>query len=273
MDAHLTAARAALHMWEEPCLSENGGSGAVFFSGCPLGCVFCQNAPISSGGAGQKIESERLAQIFLELQEQGANNINLVTAGHFLPHVVEALQLAKARGLVLPIVYNSSGYERVESLRLLEGLVDIYLPDCKYMDPELARRYSRAADYPQAARAAVEEMVRQAGEPRIDADGHMVGGVIVRILLLPGHVRDANAVLDYLYGTYGDRIYVSLMSQYTPTPAVAGDPLLHRRVTRREYERFVQHALDLGITQAYIQEREVAAESFIPAFDGTGVLG
>ena len=270
-DAKIRAARAALHMWEEPCISGREGSGALFFSGCSLGCVFCQNRSISRGERGKEVSPERLAEIMLNLQEQKANNINLVTAGHYVPQVGAALALAREQGLCLPVVYNSSGYEKPETLRLLEGLVDIYLPDFKYMSPELVASCSRAPDYPEIAKAALEEMVRQAGSPRFDERGMMTGGVIVRHLLLPGHVADSKKVVEYLYGTYGNRIYISLMNQYTPMPAVAGDPLLSRKVTKREYSRLVDYALSLGLEQGFIQEGETAKESFIPEFDGEGV--
>ena len=270
-DAKIRAARAALHMWEEPCISGREGSGALFFSGCSLGCVFCQNRSISRGERGKEVSPERLVEIMLNLQEQKANNINLVTAGHYVPQVGAALALAREQGLCLPVVYNSSGYEKPETLRLLEGLVDIYLPDFKYMSPELAASCSRAPDYPEIAKAALEEMVRQAGSPRFDERGMMTGGVIVRHLLLPGRVADSKKVVEYLYGTYGNRIYISLMNQYTPMPAVAGDPLLSRKVTKREYSRLVDYALFLGLEQGFILEGETSKESFIPEFDGEGV--
>lgn len=269
----LLVARAALHMWEEPCISGTQGSGTVFFSGCSLGCIYCQNQEISRGHSGKVITVERLAEIFLELQEKGANNINLVTAGHYVPQVCAALLLAKRRGLCIPIVYNSSGYEKAETVRQLEGLVDIYLPDFKYMDGQLAQRYSQAADYPQVAKAAVREMVRQCPVPVFDGQGLMQKGVIVRHLLLPGHVREAKAVVQYLYETYGDQIYISMMNQYTPMAAgAAQDPLLGRRVTAREYGRLLDFAAELGVTQGFYQEGETAMESFIPPFDCEGVL-
>lgn len=272
VSARIKVSRAALHMWEEPCISGREGSGAVFFSGCALGCVYCQNREISDGRAGYEISEERLAEIFLKLQGQGANNINLVTAGHYVPQVVRALNQAKASGLVVPIVYNSSGYERVDTLRMLEGLVDVYLPDFKYMDPGLAQQYSGAADYPEVVREALREMVRQCPAPEFDRRGIMTKGVIVRHLLLPGHVREARTVIDYLHETYGEQIYISLMNQYTPMAAVEKDPLLSRRVTRREYERVLDYAIEIGVEQGFFQEGETARESFIPAFDGEGVL-
>nr|WP_294658305.1 radical SAM protein [uncultured Blautia sp.] len=271
VDAGIMVARAALHMWEEPCISGKEGSGAVFFSGCSLGCVFCQNRTISKGQSGKVITVERLAELFLDLQGQKANNINLVTAGHFLPQVREALILAKEQGLTIPVVYNSSGYEKAEMLRYLDGLVDIYLPDLKYLEADLAGKYSHAKDYPEVAMKALEEMVRQVGTPEFDERGMMKKGVIVRHLLLPGHVRNSKKVLEYLYGTYGDQIYISLMNQYTPMPAMKDDPQLSRKVTDREYDRLLDHAISLGVTNCFIQEGETAKESFIPEFNGEGI--
>lgn len=271
VDAGIMVARAALHMWEEPCISGKEGSGAVFFSGCSLGCAFCQNRTISKGQSGKVITVEHLAELFLDLQAQKANNINLVTAGHFLPQVREALIFAKEQGLTIPVVYNSSGYERAEMLRYLDGLVDIYLPDLKYLEADLAGKYSHAKDYPEVAMEALEEMVRQVGMPEFDELGMMKKGVIVRHLLLPGHVRNSKKVLEYLYGTYGDQIYISLMNQYTPMPAMKDDPQLSRKVTDREYDRLLDHAISLGVTNCFIQEGETAKESFIPEFNGEGV--
>ena len=271
VDAGIMVARAALHMWEEPCISGKEGSGAVFFSGCSLGCAFCQNRTISKGQSGKVITVEHLAELFLDLQEQKANNINLVTAGHFLPQVREALILAKEQGLTIPVVYNSSGYEKAEMLRYLDGLVDIYLPDLKYLEADLAGKYSHAKDYPEVAMKALEEMVRQVGTPEFDERGMMKKGVIVRHLLLPGHVRNSKKVLEYLYGTYGDQIYISLMNQYTPMPAMKDDPQLSRKVTDREYDRLLDHAISFGVTNCFIQEGETAKESFIPEFNGEGI--
>ncbi len=268
----LKVARAALHLWEEPCISGAEGSGAVFFSGCSLGCIYCQNRAISRGEHGAEISLERLAEIFLELQEQKANNINLVTAGHYLPQVREALLLAKGQGLRIPIVYNSSAYERVEALQSLEGLVDVYLPDFKYVSPQLAARYSNASDYPETAMAAIREMVRQRPEPQFDGRGILTSGVIVRHLLLPGQVREAKKVIEYLHREYGNQIYISMMNQYTPMEAVREDPLLGRRVTKREYERLLAFAAEIGVEQGFYQEGETAAESFIPEFGCQGVL-
>lgn len=268
----LKVARAALHMWEEPCISGDQGSGTVFFSGCSLGCVYCQNNRIAKGKVGKEISGERLATIFLELQNQGAHNINLVTPSHFIPHLLEAIPQARREGLAIPIVYNTGGYERLEILRLLNGYIDVYLPDFKYMDEGLAAEYSHAPDYPVYAKKAIEEMVRQAGACVFDERTGMVKkGVIVRHLVLPGHTEDSKNVIRYLYETYGDKIYLSLMSQYTPMEHMKQHPLLGRKVTKREYEKVVDYALEIGVKQGFIQEGDVAEESFIPEFDGTGV--
>lgn len=291
----IRAARAALHMWEEPCISGDAGSGAVFFSGCPLGCVFCQNHSIAAGSLGKTIATERLAEIFLELQDQKAWNINLVTAGHFAPQVVRALELAKGQGLKLPIVYNTSGYEKVETLRMFEGLVDIYLPDFKYLSAELADAYSHAADYPQVAKLALQEMVRQVGSAQFEivsgensgrvtdelltdvdyGDGElerMLQGVVVRHLVLPGYVEESKNVIRYLYETYGNQIYISIMNQYTPMSGIEVQyPELGRKITLREYDEVVDYAIESGVENGFIQEGETAEESFIPEFDTSGV--
>lgn len=271
VSSEIKVARAALHYWEEPCISGKRGSGAVFFSGCSLHCVFCQNRESSDGKAGKLISKERLSDIFMELADKGANNINLVTPGQYIPDIVWAVNDAKSRGMKLPIIYNTSGYENVTELKLLEGIVDVYLPDFKYMDSTLSARYSRAKDYPSVAKQALSEMIRQQPDVVIDdATGLIQKGVIVRQLLLPGHVNDAKAVLKYLYDTYHDHIYISMMSQFTPI-ALKDYPEINRTVTKREYERLVNYALEIGITNAFIQEGDVAKDSFIPAFDCEGV--
>lgn len=267
----IRVARAALHYWEEPCISGEKGSGAVFFSGCSLHCVFCQNREISDGKAGKVISKERLSDIFLELKAKGANNINLVTPGQYIPDIVWAVRDARRRGMELPIVYNTSGYENADELKQLEGIVDVYLPDFKYMDSALSAKYSRAKDYPSVAKQALSEMVRQQPDVVIDdATGLIQRGVIVRQLLLPGHVNDAKAILKYLHDTYQNSIYISMMSQFTPI-ALKDYPEINRTVTRREYERLIDYALKIGITNAFIQEGDVAKDSFIPAFDCEGV--
>ena len=271
---NLKVARAALHFWEEPCISGDAGSGAVFFSGCPLHCVFCQNENIANGTVGKEISVERLAEIFLELQEKGANNINLVTPGHFVPQITKALDLAKQEGLKLPIVYNTSSYETVDTIKRLEGYVDIYLPDFKYMSPVLSKKYSHAPDYAEVAKAAIAEMVRQTGKAVFvngDEDNLILRGTIVRHLTLPGCMEDSMQILKYLHETYGDTIYISIMNQFTPLSNLEKYPELNCRITDEEYETLVDYAIDIGIENGFIQEGNTAEESFIPAFDCEGV--
>jgi len=290
-------ARAALHFWEEPCISGVNGSGTVFFSGCSLRCVYCQNRKIALGDVGTTVSVERLAEIYLELQGQGAHNINLVTPAHETDAVIRSLERAKRQGLQIPIVYNTGSYEKVENLKRLEGLVDVWLPDLKYYSPELSARYSSAPDYFEVAKNAITEMFRQAGTPefvplRNDAnhDGitdaevnsqeaedetHLIKrGVIVRHMVIPTHTADSKRIIEYLYRTYGDDIFISIMSQYTPVidaETAKAYPELARKLTEREYDSVVDYAIELGVENAFIQEGDVAEESFIPEFDGTGV--
>ena len=259
-------ARASLHMCEKPCISGSAGSGTVFFAGCPLRCVFCQNRTIAFGEKGKALTPEQLTALFLLLQHKGAHNINLVTPTHFAPQIADALKSAKMQGLSIPVVYNTSGYETVHTLRLLEGVVDIYLPDLKYYSAAVSQKYSRAPDYFAYASRAIGEMVRQTGAPVFDGE-QMRTGVIVRHMVLPGHVNDAKAVLKYLYDTYKEDVYISIMNQYTPPKDIEDYPEISRRVTRREYERVVDYAIELGIQNAFIQEGDTAKESFIPDFD------
>ena len=263
-------ARAALHFWEEPCISGEEGSGTVFFSGCNLRCVYCQNAEIAAGVRGKEISIKRLSEIFLEVQEKGANNINLVTPSHYYPQIKEALLLVKEK-LHIPVIANTSSYDSVEALQEMEGLIDIYLADYKYADSKLAKKYSHAADYPQVAAAALKEMFRQVGEPEFDERGMMKKGMIIRHLLLPGCADDSKAVLKFLYETFGDSVFISIMNQYTPLPHVKDYPELNRGITSEEYEELVDYAIELGIENGFVQEGETAEESFIPAFDGEGV--
>ena len=271
---NLKVARAALHFWEEPCISGDAGSGAVFFSGCPLHCVFCQNENIANGTVGKEISLERLVDIFLELQEKRANNINLVTPGHFVPQIVKALDQARKEGLTLPVVYNTSSYETVDTIKMLEGYVDIYLPDFKYMSPVLSKKYSHAPDYAEVAKAAIAEMVRQTGKAVFvngDEDNLILSGTIVRHLTLPGCMADSMQILKYLHDTYGDMIYISIMNQFTPLSNLEKYPELNRRITDEEYETLVDYAIEIGIENGFIQEGNTAEESFIPAFDCEGV--
>lgn len=267
----IRAARAALHFWEEPCISGTCGSGTIFFVGCNLRCVYCQNHEIASGRMGKEISVERLSEIFFDLQKQGAANINLVTPSHYADQIAEAIGLAKSRGFSLPFVYNCGGYEKTESLCLLDGLIDIYLTDFKYMNPESAMRYSNAANYPEVAKQALKEMVRQQPETLYTEDGMMKQGVIVRHLLLPGHRKEAEAIVEYVYRQYGNQVAVSLMSQYTPLTGLEDYPEINRKVTGREYDRLVDFAVSLGVENGFIQERESAGQCYIPSFHGEGI--
>ena len=258
--------RYGLHQWEEPCLSGTHGSGTVFFSYCTLRCIYCQNYTISTKNHGRIISTDELSDIFLQLQKQGAHNINLVTPTHYADKIISAIDKARRAGLRLPIVYNTSGYESIETLKMLEGYIDIYLPDFKYWRGEYAKKYSAAADYPQIAKEAVAEMVRQIPKARYSSDGIMQKGVIVRHMLLPGLLYDAKKIVDYLYSNYKDDIVISLMSQYTPMPQTKDMPPLNRRCGDAEYEALCSYAARIGITNAYIQEGSAASESFIPDF-------
>lgn len=307
-DGSIEAARAALHFWEEPCISGEFGSGAVFFSGCNMGCVFCQNYEIAHAKVRRKISTKRLSDIFLELQDQNAANINLVTPTHFVPGIIEALEDSKKRGLKIPVVYNTGAYENVETIKLLDGLVDIYLPDCKYYSSKLSKKYSMAEDYYSKAILAIKEMVRQTGKPQffgihvhpqkatykelqesLCADEYnnivtgdecdnsdyygplMKRGTIVRHLLLPGNINDSIEIVRRLYGEFGNDIYISLMNQYTPMPHSFNIPELSKKVSKDDYERLIEYAIDLGVENAFIQGDETDNDSFIPAFDYTGI--
>ncbi len=261
-----SVARASLHMWEEPIISGTRGSGTIFFSGCSLGCVYCQNREISMRDAeivGENLTDLALADVMLRLEERGAHNVNLVTPTHFVPSIIAAVNSARAGGLSLPIVYNTASYETVETIKMLEGTVDVYLADFKYYRNSSSAELSGAENYPEIARAAIAEMVRQKPTPVIE-DGIMKSGVVVRILLLPAHVAEAKLILKYLYLTYGDNIYISLMNQYTPPRGMR--PPLDRTVTRAEYSELLDYAERLGVTNAFIQEGGTAKESFIPNF-------
>ena len=262
--------RAALHMWEEPSISGIRGSGTIFFSGCSLGCIYCQNREISRGDSGIEITNSRLAEIMLELQQKSAHNINLVTPTHYVPSIIEAVSLARSEGLSVPVVYNTGSFDTAETVKALKDTVNIFLPDLKYYLPGTAQRLSSAPTLPQVARIAIEQMVKQTGSPRFDSEGIMLSGVIVRILLLPGHLAEAKLNVKHLHTAYGDSIYLSLMSQYTPREDLP--PPLNRRVTAQEYRELVNYAISLGVKQAYTQDRTSVGESFIPPFDHTGVI-
>lgn len=271
MDAGLMLARAALHYWEEPCISGEEGSGTVFFSGCTLKCVYCQNAEISRG-FGKAVGVERLTEVFLELQKAGANNINLVTPTHYVPHIITAAEAAREKGLVIPFVYNTSGYEREDTLLMLKDIIDIFLTDLKYLNKEDAEKLSRASDYPEKAKKALDCMVELTGPPVFDGHGMLKKGVIVRHLVLPGRANEAKRIIRYLYERYGSGIIMSIMNQYTPQPGSADyDASLESPVGEEEYSDVVDYAEELGIEDAYIQEGGTVSESFIPKFDLTGV--
>jgi putative pyruvate formate lyase activating enzyme len=269
--AEPAVARAALHMWEEPCISGTKGSGTVFFSGCSLRCVYCQNHNISEELSGKIITAERLAEIFMELQEKKANNINLVTPGHYIPQIIEAVSISRNKGLNIPIVYNTGGYEKAETLKMLNGIVDIYLPDLKYMNENIAKKYSNCSDYFSYASAAIAEMTAQTGKFEFNADGIMTKGVIVRHMMLPGFLDDSKNIIKYLHDTFGNKIYISIMNQYTPLEHVAKYPEINRRVSQDEYDRLIDYALNIGVENGFIQEGETQSESFIPEFNGEGV--
>lgn len=256
----------SLNQWEEPVISGINGSGTVFFSNCNLKCIFCQNKKISTLGYGKEISNERLKEIFLELQVKGAHNINLVTPTHYVPQIVEVLKEAKTAGLNIPIVYNTSSYENVSTIMLLEGMVDVYLADLKYFDDSLGCKYSKCENYFEVAKAAIEAMYEQVGKFEI-VDDLMVKGVIVRVLVLPGHADDSKNLIKYLYETYGNNIIISIMNQYTPVEVIDKYPNLNRKVSDEEYEDVTDFAVELGVEMAFIQEGETQDTSFIPDFD------
>jgi len=243
-------ARASLHMWEEPCISGTAGSGTVFFTGCNLKCVFCQNYEISRKNRGFQVGKERLSEIFFELKDKGAKNINLVTAAHFLPQVLDAVERAKKENINIPFVYNSSGYEKAEAIKRADGLIDIYLPDFKYINSDTAKKYSLAEDYPNVAKSAIAEMVRQQGKPQFDEEGMMTKGVIVRHLMLPQGLSESKKIIKYLYDTYKDDIYISIMNQYTPVGDMHDYPELQKKVKDKDYERLIDYAISKGVTNA-----------------------
>lgn len=268
-DYRIKIARAALHFWEEPCISGDSGSGTVFFSHCTLKCAFCQNYSVSTENKGKYVTEEELAEIFLDLQNQGANNINLVTPTHYVPQLICAIDIARKNGLSLPILYNTSGYECPDTIKMLEGYVDIYLPDFKYFDDACARKYSRAPGYGASAKAAIREMQHQVGKCEFDERGIIKKGVIVRHLMLPGGYRDSKKIIEYLFHEYGDDIYLSIMSQYTPLATIPEKfPELKKPIAMSDYDKLLDYAIVLGVENAFIQEGESQSESFIPEFFG-----
>lgn len=268
---NIRVARAALHYWEEPCISGSIGSGTVFFSFCTLKCVFCQNYNISQCSFGKEITIDRLSDIFLELQGKGALNINLVTPTHYVPQIIEALKIAKEKGLKLPIIYNSSGYENVDTIKLLKGYIDVYLPDMKYFDTKYSMKYSKAKDYFLYAKEAIDEMVNQVGEVKFDKNGIIKKGVIIRHLMLPGLLFDSKKIIDHIHSTYGNKVYISIMNQYTPLEHVKIYPELNKPLNQKHYEALIDYAVSIGVENGFIQEEGTDKESFIPLFNYEGV--
>jgi len=262
----ITIAKYYLHQWEEPCITGKNGSGTIFFTYCNLRCLFCQNYKISSLNYGKTISVERFSEICLELQDIGATNINLVTPTHFVPLIIDGIKKSRENGLVIPIVYNSSGYENVDTIKMLEEIVDIYLPDFKYYSDEYALKYSGCKNYFKYAKDALDEMVRQKGSCQFDREGNIISGVIVRHLLIPEMEEESKKILKYLYDSYGDKIYISIMNQYTPVRKCKFDEL-NNRVASFIYEDIIDYAWNIGIRNAFIQEEGTQSESFIPDFD------
>ena len=267
----IKAALASVHMWEEPPISGSCGSGTIFFSGCNLRCVFCQNYTISSENSGKTISTERLSEIMLEQQARGVHNINLVTATHFIPSIVKAVQKAKNNGLKIPIVYNTGGYEKVESIKMLEGTVDIYLSDIKYFSSELSLKYSGASDYFSYASEAVLEMYRQTGNNIYDDNGIMKSGVIIRHMIMPSHREDSYKVLDWIRDNIGTEACVSLLSQYTPAYNAEKYKEINRKLMSLEYTRVIEHFFDIGLKNGFMQEKSSAESKYTPIFDLSGL--
>lgn len=256
----------SLHMWEEPIISGDNGSGTIFFSNCNLRCLYCQNKKISIDGYGKYISNKRLGEIMLELQSKGAHNINLVTPTHYVPNIISVLRKIKGKELKIPVVYNTSSYECVGTIIACRNLVDIYLADLRYFDDSLGEKYSLCSNYFENATMAIDEMYRQVGKCEFDNNGLLKSGLVVRVLILPGHADDSKKIIEYLYKTYGDDIFISIMNQYTPINKCKYSNL-NRKVTDKEYDEVVNYALDLGVTNAFVQEGEAASESFIPQFN------
>lgn len=259
-------ARASLHHWEEPCISGDSGSGAVFFSHCTLRCVYCQNYEISHGGKGYVISASELADEFLRLEDRGASNINLVTPTHFLPGIIKAIEIAKSHGLSLPFVYNTGGYEKSDTIKMLDGYVDVYLPDMKYYKDKYSVSFSSAQNYFTVASQAIKEMHKQRGRCKFDKNGLIKSGVIVRHLMLPGLMFESKKIVDYIYDEYGDDVWLSLMSQYTPNERVKNTEKLSEKVNNKTYEALINYCMDKGMTNVYIQDSSSADSSYIPEF-------
>lgn len=268
----LKVARAELHLWEEPPISCGNGSGTVFFSHCNLGCVFCQNHEISQESGGAYISINRLSEIFLELQDKGANNINLVTPTHYVPQIMEAIEIAKSNGLNLPILYNTNSYDSLETIRKLDGYIDVYLPDFKYFNDKFAIKYSKASNYLENIIPVLEEMVRQVGPPVFDEEGRIQKGVIIRHLMLPGLLFDSKKVIDTIYNIFGDTVYISIMNQYVPMNHAKDYPEINKKLNPKHYDSLINYASDIGVTKGFIQDEGSNTTDFVPSFNLEGVL-
>lgn len=264
-------AKVSLHQWEEPCISGTKGSGTIFFSNCNLKCVFCQNHKISDSGIGKEVSIKRLSEIFLEQQQQGAHNINLVTPTHYVHQIIEALTIAKSQGLNIPILFNTNGYENPETIKALEGYIDVYLPDLKYFNNKYSIKYSNVPDYFSKASASIKEMFFQVGETKFHESGLIKKGVVIRHLMLPGLLFDSKKIIDYIYKTYGDSIYISIMNQYTPMYNSKNFPEINKCLNPKHYDSLIDYCLYLGIKNAFIQESGTSSESFVPEFDLRGI--
>ncbi|SHK07815.1 putative pyruvate formate lyase activating enzyme [Clostridium cavendishii DSM 21758] len=267
----IKVARAELHFWEEPCISGDHGSGTVFFSNCNLRCVFCQNYNISQEGSGKHISIERLSDIFLELQAKGANNINLVTPTHYVPQIIEALKISKTKGLKLPIVYNTNGYDSLDTIKALKGYIDIYLPDFKYFDDKYAIKYSKAYSYKENILKIIDEMITQVGNAKFNENGIIQKGVIVRHLMLPGLLFDSKKVIDSIYNNFGDKLYISIMNQYTPLNKASEYKEINKPLNPKHYDSLIDYALNLGVKNGFIQEEGTDTKAYVPDFNNQGV--
>lgn len=264
-------AKVSLHKWEEPCISGSNGSGTIFFSHCNLRCVFCQNHSISTGDIGREVSIERLSHIFLEQQKRGAHNINLVTPTHYIPQIIQALDMAKSKGLTLPILFNTNSYQTVDTLKALKGYVDVYLPDLKYFNDKYSIKYSGAPGYFSCASKAIKEMYTQVGSPKFNSDGLITKGLIIRHLMLPGLLFDSKKIIDYIHNAFGDSVYISIMNQYTPMYNSYKFPEINKVLNPRHYDSFINYCISLGIKNAFIQEKGTCSENFVPDFDLQGV--
>lgn len=270
-DDKVKVARAELHLWEEPPISRGKGSGTVFFSHCNLKCVFCQNHEISQDFKGKVISIERLSDIFIELQEKGANNINLVTPTHYVPQIKEAIEMARDKGLDLPILYNTNSYDSLETIKSLEGYIDVYLPDFKYFNDKYSVKYSKAKDYKENVISVLKEMVKQTGEPKFDTEGRIVKGVIIRHLMLPGLLFDSKKVIDEIYNTFGDKVYISIMNQYTPMNKANDYPEINKTLNPKHYDSLINYAADIGVTKGFVQDEGTNNTNYVPSFKMQGV--